>query len=444
MNIRARIGALLVRGLLLVAVLAVVTIFINLSWFDEPLHPDLVALSTPQPVSMQDNSYPLIHGLPAADDKDPRAVGEAIVGELRERYRRGERITLTPEEMDGILGGVGLDEAWQAHFESLSCNSRSSLDCADRLIAEVEQTAIHPRLRVLLARYGTILQSSRFEENQELDVYSPVPPYGLLMTVGRVRLALRYQHASDQQLLAEVAEDFTFWKAMLRDGHSLIAKMVALAGMRNDLEFLAALMRHRELDDDELQFIRSFLQPSTSREHDIGEAFLAELRTALLSAKPLVVTLGDPTWLTRLTLQERATLNEYYLTTIIPTRLRASLSAEEFYRQRAYERLPYNVRAFPPPLFNLGGKLVLKQVPALQDYISRVHDLNGRVSLGLLQAEIEQKPGLSVEAIVRSSSHRNPYTQEPMEYDMQAQTIGFACLSNPNDVCGVAIGHAAR
>lgn len=444
MTIRLRIRGLLVRGLLLVAALAALTILVNLSWFDEPLHPDLLALRAPLPVSMQDNAYPLIFGLPAADDRDPLAAGRTIVRELRERYQQGQRITLSAEEMDDILGGSGLDEAWQAGFESLTCNSRSSLDCADRLIAEVGQAAVDPRLRTLLARYDTILRQSRFEENQEFDVHSPVPAYGLLMAVGRMRLAISYQRERTQEFLDKIAEDLDFWTTMFREGESLVAKMVALAGLRNDLEFLSALMRLRELDDDELQSIRSFLHPLTSQGHDIGEAFLTELRIALLSDKPLVVTLGNPSWVIRLTLQERATLNEYYLTSVIPMRLRASLSPEAYYRRRAYEPLPYDLRVFPPPLFNLGGKLVLKQAPAMQDYISRVHDLNGRISLVLLQTEIERNTGSSVETIVRSSNHRNPYTLAPMEYDMQALTIGFECLANPNDVCGVAIGHAAR
>ncbi|HLF13239.1 MAG TPA: hypothetical protein VJA26_18725 [Gammaproteobacteria bacterium] len=444
MKIQPAIRGLLARGLLLLAVLAGLTILINLSWFDEPLHPDLLALSTPRPVSMDDNAYPLIYGLPAAEDKDPIAAGRTIVQELRERYQQGRRIALSVEEMDAILGGSGLDVPWQGKVESLTCNSRSSLDCADRLIAQVGQADIPPRLRTLLARYETILRESRFEEIQELDVYSPVPAYGLLMSVGRMRLAISYKREPADQFLAKVAEDFDFWRTLLRDGDSLIANMVALAGLRNDLEFLSASMRLGEPSEEELELIRSVLEPLTSAERDIGEAFLSELRIALLSEKPLVVTMGEPSWVTRLTLQEHATLNEYYLATTVPLRLRATLSAEEFYGQRGYERMTYNVRAFPPPLFNLGGKLALKQTPAYQDYISRVHDLDGRIALVLLQTEIEQKSGQSVAAIVQSSKHRNPYTLAPMKYDVQTRTIGFECLSNPNDVCSVALGPLTR
>jgi len=82
---------------------------------------------------------------------------------------------------------------------------------------------------------------------------------------------------------------------------------------------------------------------------------------------------------------------------------RASLDAESYYRQRGYEQLSYSVPIFPPPLYNLGGKLALKRMAAenrLQDYISRMHDVNGRVTLILLQAEIEASTGKGVDAVV--------------------------------------------
>jgi len=139
--------------------------------------------------------------------------------------------------------------------------------------------------------------------------------------------------------------------------------------------------------------------------------------------------------------------NEYYLMMVTPLRLRAALGPEEFYRQQANVRLTCNMRTFPPPLYNLGAKLMLQQSSAsnLQDHITRVHDLNGRISLVLLQAETEDNPGVDVATAVLGSSHRNPYTLEPMEYDATAETIGFKRLTdNPTEVCRIAIGNRAR
>jgi hypothetical protein len=438
----------LVRAALVLAALVAFALIINISWFDEPLHADLERLKTPEPVSMEDNAYPLIYGFPAADGKDPRAAGIAIVEALRARYRAGLPLTLANEEMHGILGGADEDDAWRASFSSFACNSRFSLDCADQLIADVERSdADTPRLRLLLERYQEILAAPRFEENQEIDEATPVPAYALAMSVARIRLAKSYARDATPAFLGKVAQEVVFWKKMLRDGETLIAKMVALAGIRNDMAFLSTLLRERELDDTDLEALRQSATLLTSDERDTGETFSAELRGALLSEKSLAAIPGTTTWLTRLLYQRRATLNEYYFSIIAPLRLRASLSAEEFYRQRAYERLSYNLRAFPPPLFNLGGKLLLKRIATsinFQDYISRVHDLDGRIALVALQAEIASQPERGVEAIVAASRYRNPYTDQPMDYDAKTQTIGFDCLGLGSDVCRVAIGRSNR
>jgi hypothetical protein len=449
MEIRSKVRAAALRGGWLLAALAALAIIVNLSWFDEPLYPEIVRLEAPEPVSMDDNAYPLVYGFPAADDRDPLEAGLAIVAQLREQYRQGRPIGLRDEQMAELLGGANLDASWQAGFESLPCNSRLQVDCADGLIADVAHgKARNARLALLRSRYERILAASRFEENQEFDVTTPVPAYGLLMTVGRIRLAQSYVHDETGTFLARAAEDIAFWRRMLRDGRTLIAKMVALAGIRNDLELISAAMRNGDLHAGDVEAIRRFLVPLTPEERDIGEAFLSEFRIALLSGKTVVLSPGEPSWLSPLFLQEQATLNEFYLTTVMPIRVRAALDAAAFYEQRGYEPLTYNLRVFPPPLYNLAGKLLLKRQARsynVQGYLGRVHDVDGRIALVLLQAEIEQSSERGVADIVHASTHRNPYTGEPMRYDATSRTIGFECIAgNPNDVCAVSLGPAAR
>lgn len=444
MDVMQTIRTLATRALWLVGILIAFTIFINLSWFDEDLHPDLARIVEARPVSMQDNAYPAVYGFNAANDHDPRAAGLAIIEHLRERYRAGERIALTAGELDEILGNPPADEDWRNRLPAISCESRFELDCADRLIADFDSVDELPaRLRDLLDRYETILQTPRFEENQEFDAYTLIPPYGLVMQAARVRLADSYQNSPTSAFLADIGTDIQFWKLMLRDGQSLIAKMVALAGLRNDTTFLSTLIRTRQLSSDQLAQIASILEPLSDDERDIGETFLAEMRISLLSAKPFAVVMDGPAWINRLALQENATINENYVGLFVPLRLRAAMSAQEFYRGHGQTDVSNPVRLFPPPLYNLGGKLTLNSAGSIlghQDYISRVHELDGRISLVLLQAEIAGSPNRRVEDVVRSSRYRNPFTQEPMNYNQTEQTIGFDCISNSDDRCMLRIG----
>ena len=81
-----------------------------------------------------------------------------------------------------------------------------------------------------------------------------------------------------------------------------------------------------------------------------------------------------------------------------------------------------------------------------EQFVARVQDENARISLVMLQAELEEKPGSDIKAMVSSSRWRNPYTGEPMNYDPETHTLGFVCLhtayhppASP-DSCSVAIG----
>lgn len=432
----------LISGLVLLTAL---TLFINLSWFDEPLHPDLVSMRKLHSVAMEGNAYVLALGFIAAQEKSPQLAGREILEALREKYERGQRIELGAREFEAILGGSGLDKAWREHFKSLGCNARRYLDCAERLIAEVARAgSTDPRLSILFERYSSMLEQPRFEENQERDVFSPMPSYDVLMAVGRLRLATSYETDAVPVFLDKAARDFEFWRRALREGDTLAAKMVSLAGLQNDLDFLSTLLRHRELQQSEHSQIDAFLRPLTREESDIEEAFVSEARIGLLSEKPPVLLFSS--WPRQLLAQENATSNEDYVANIAPMRVRASLSAADYYRQKAYRPLTYQLRLFPPPLYNLGGKLALSEGRDSAQFPARVHDINGRILLVLLQSEIERhRKSSQVPEVVQASQYRNPYTGDPMEYDAEARTIGFKCLHtifhppDPPDLCAFSI-----
>jgi hypothetical protein len=322
-----------------------------------------------------------------------------------------------------------------------SCDPKLRLDCADRLIEAVAATPIDDaRVRLLLARFERILDEPRFEETHEFDFHL-LPNYGPLFTISRVRLAESFHESDSSRVLQAIGEDIRLWKRMLDGEQTLIAKMVALAGLRYDTMFLSTLMRNRQLGEHELRQMPTILAPLTESERNIEETFMAELRIARWNATGLGILCGSRSLL-RLVCQENATDNEYYTALILPLRLRASLSADEFYRQKAYEPLRYPMRLMPPPLYNLGGKQSLKVMLALnnwQQYIARVHDVDGRIALVLLQAEISLNAGRSVEEVVDASQYRNPYTGEPMDYDAEAGTISFPCLAIGEEVCAVRI-----
>lgn len=449
-------------ALLLTAVAAVLTVvLLNLSWFDEPLLPELEALRRPQPVTLDGNAYPLALGFLAAEGRDPRAAGEQIIGILQARRDQSEAATISKEEKDAIRGepltldGLGSRSRPVAEPSAATkslrqvCLPRYDLDCAHRLIAQAESLdPKKPPLAVLLPRYETLLRQAHYVETPAPDPMTPWPPLGPIQELGRLRLAISFRTDPTEVFLEKASQELAFWRMTLRDAQLLGTKMSALAAIRWTNDFLSTLMRERQLDARDLERLRGFVRPFTREERDIGAAFLSESRTSLLGGLPSVA--GDASWMVRLLLQKNATFNQEFRETIEPLRGLSSLDARQYYAHKGYEPLRHEFQVAPGMFYNLGGKLALSRSTwDAQLFPARVHDEDGRIALLLLQAQIEERTDVDVATIVRSSTLRNPYTGEPMEYDSRVGTIGFACLHTahhppaPGDRCMVDLGRVA-
>ena len=424
----------LLPAVLLAGVLIAVLFCINLPWFDEELHPDLVRLASPKSFLMEGNALPWMYGIHAADDQDPLELGQEIVLAILNRARRNETRALTLREMYEDRGMI-YDEAWKQDLSESRCEEGS--DClGSRRTEEVAQlVGSTPRLRLLLERYDSLIRSSRYQDLSDAEPTSfagPAPDQIVFLDLAGARLAFAYRNAGTEEFLAGVASEFSFWRLVLDDADSIIGKMVALTVISADIEYLSALVRNRKPNSADLQTISRILTPFSQEERNLGEMFRVEM-LGLYSLWDIESGRTLPRRLSWFALQKNATANELYTQLILPMTLRASLSAEDWCEQEAYQPIEYRVRAFPPPLFNLSGKSFIRKFAAGWKDILRttghVHDVAGRMSLVSLQAEIARNPEGDVATIIRSSTHRDPYTQEPMLYNAGAGTIGFECRS---------------
>jgi hypothetical protein len=438
---RARAWRLL---LLVTAVVVLAVLLVNLSWFDEPLLPQIEALRQQRQVSVEGNGYPFALGFLAAEVRDPNAAGVEVIARLNELRGQGAPMSLDEEQMRAILGTPAPDSGLETTL-GFHCQARHRLDCAERLVSWIAAVDLDtPQLAVLFKRYEILLRQPHFVETPEPSLETPWPPLGPIVALGRLRLAMSLRADTTPIFLEKASQDLTFWRVTLREGERLGMKMVALAAIRNAHDLVAALMRERNLNSQELELLRDVVRPFTHEEADIGAAFTSEARGPLLSG--VTPAAQDSSWLTQLLLQENATFNQFFRETIEPMRLRSSLSAREYFAKKEYEPLRHEIRWTPGVFYNVGGKLALSRSPwDPHQFSSRVHDEDGRIALLLLQAEIEENPELDVGTLVRNSEHRNPYTGGAMEYDKQSGTIGFACLHTAfhppelADQCAVAL-----
>jgi hypothetical protein len=439
---RRRAGQL---ACLALAAAMLVILVSNLSWFDEPLLPQIEALRQPRQGSLEGNGYPLALGFLAAEPRDPRAAGAEIIARLHDRRDRGEPMALDKEQIQAVLGTPLADAGLEASLR-FHCQARHRLDCPGLLRAWMTAAELDsPQIAVLFNRYEMLLQQSHFVETPEPSLEAPWPPFGPIVALGRLRLAMSLRDDTTPVFLEKVSQELAFWRMTLREGERLGTKMVALAAIRNAHDLVAALMRERDLDAQDLEILRHVIRPFVHEERDIGAAFVAEVRGPLLSG--VTPFAHDASWMTGLLLQENATFNQFYRETIEPMRRRTSLAARQYFENKAYEPLSHELRWAPAMFYNFGGKLALSRSTwDPHQFPSRVHDEDGRIALLLIQAQIEEHPEMDVERLVRSSQHRNPYTGGAMDYDEEAGTIGFVCLHTAfhppelADQCAVALG----
>lgn len=428
-----RIKHLGYHALTLLAILMVGTLIINTSPFDEELIPELQALLKRDPtVPVDGNAYTLILGYTTANDGDPLEVGKALISLYRKKYADGGALTISDEEYLQIHGASDLDRAWQSEYSALTCRARLEWNCIDELVKQLNnKPATDRRMGTMLQRYQQIVAQPTFLENDELDVSSRLPNYDVMVKLSRIALADSLRQGNIDGAIVALEKDMGFWRMVLRDGQSLIAKMVANAGLRMDIQAISYLIANSEFDDMQQQKLMNLVEPLSAEAVDISETFWWERKIGIRSGD---FRQQSDNWLENLLVaivyQPNATDNENYHVFWLPLLYLCKLSAPEFIEQVATKPMSYKFKIFPPSLYNLGGKYIIAQSfpTTVPDYIGRIHDLSGMFNLVDLQLEIKSAAGISVADVVRHSHYTNPYTGEPMQYDASQHLIGFTCF----------------
>ncbi len=442
---------------LLLGVLAVflififIVIFVNFSAFDEELSPEVA--ESLKPVKMppvNENAFFAIWGLSASNDKNVIHAGSALITRYLENKEQRDLDEITADDYTEILGGKDLDASWEDRYER--CTARSEYGCMAKLAHQLSNEPIDdPRLILMLSRYEQITQMSNFQHIGHLTFVSPLPPYGLLMKLRRLKTASALNSESSSEFIQQINQDLNFWRMLLKNGNSLIDKMIAVAGIWSDLQVLSELLKnHTEITADEFQLVNTMLTPLSKQELNISEAFEFEQRAfynTLTSIKPAQLEMAfglssSPIfWL----MQTNATINDYQQYFIHPINRLSELSSKDFYQaindkaNCCFQELKSLSDFSPNSLYNLGGKLLLPAtLIQAQDYIARVHDLNGVISLVRLQLLLKTVPDEQVEESINSSNITNPYTGEPMIYDRKDKWLGFECL-NEGSFCKIKI-----
>ena len=435
----------------LISSLAIIafTVIINLSLFDEEPLPEVVDIINLSPMPLdRNNSYFSLMGI-ASDSKDDMAESGI---KLIKRYRENRDIKhldeLTKQDYEDILGSSKEYDRWIELYPR--CTSRREFSCLTKLSNTLKSIPpTNQNLQMMLKRFELIQKSAHFEGIGDMTIGTPILPFDKIMILSHIKLAYLYQQKEYQTFLRQLKVDMFFWKDLLVNGNMLITKMVAVAVLWTDLQYLSEFIGKNDLSEENYLFAIELLKPLTNKELDIGESFIFEAHSFYpslvnMSTKELDFAFGSFSDLLNLLIQPNSTSNIHYENFIKPIVALSKLSASEFYHALKIEKQNHQkameFKFQLNSLYNLGGKMLLPAVSwSASEYISRMHDLNGMIRLVKLQIEIKQNAqNTTIETLIKKSKHSNLYTNQPVNFDSGKNTISFECLSK-GTLCKVAL-----
>ena len=436
MNISGALRFVFRHFLVLLVLILVAAVLMNTSPFDEELLPILQARENREVhLDPDTNAFTVLFGIDAAAGKSASAVGMQIIGELKAKAAAGDPIHLSNERMAAIKGIVPDQPDWQEPYAAIHCNPRLEIDCAARLVDEVrKQPPDGEEVMEQLDRYRSLVQMSQFSEMIEGDFSTNLPAYQDALQLGRLFVAQAYAKGDPVDFLDALSDDMAFWRMMLRDGSTLIAKMVANAGIRTDLQFISHAIAEGAINDG-TQF-DALLIPLSPDVTDIGESFWAEQDVVFVEIDKL------DSGLKALITQPNATKNAYYRRHTEPLLLLAKMDPVHFSQQAP--RVPgsdYRLGSLSPNPYNIGGRLVISMFAgSYYDYIGRIHDLDGLIGLVRLyaRASVSDSPE---SMLSRQTEVVDPFSGRPVAFDAQARLLGFQCYQGyrNKDRCEIKI-----
>ncbi len=399
-------------------------IFLGLGLYDVPLRPDVVEfLKVPaSKVPESENGYFAHLGFTAPPATDIHSFGlqkySKIMDDVAKKRAQNKPVTSPKDDYPGQISFKGKEFPKEKLYRYVT-ESSATLDLVTGDNTE------------LISRYRILLNYRQFEEPGVNGHYQdvPIPSFSPIRNTQTLYLLLALRSAQQgktDNALTAITDDMNYWRAILRQTHTLIGKMISIACIQRDYQVLSELIGHHDLSDSQRERIRASLQPWKSEDANIGESARYE---ALYWTESFFTSLSEDRVFNRFLIKKNATVNAIAGFQMENARL-AKLSPEEFFRSLDSQKARQKElsRLHPDFLYNpLGAILNSIAVPQLTNYFSRFHDLEARRRMVLLHL-IAREKGIghdSMAGFLKESGkeHANPYNGQPMQWDTSRKAI---------------------
>ena len=291
-----------------------------------------------------------------------------------------------------------------------------------------------------IARYESLLASTAYEEVLDYPQRSEsrLPDYAKAGTAQRawlLRAALAAREGRMEEALAAVERDIAFQRVMLVGTRTLIGRMVAAANYNRDLAFLTDLLQSSVVDMKPLApgmaAMLASLPPAALSFDELMNTEFAVVsyglaRGLVAGADPLE---GILSWIwRRLAYKEHKTANRFYRGYVEAAR-HLNGPAAQVLAAANQPSAPAQMKVWDYVDNPMGTMLLRTAAPSFTSYALRLHDLEARIRLLGLAAQIvaNDVTGYAVTPYVSSSHARyhDPYSGKPMIWDAGRQRLFF-------------------
>ena len=434
----------LLKTLFIVVGLFIASVFVvNTSPFDEKLNPEITKiLQVNPPAPIEGNAYFAIMGINAPADKSIIETGEQLINRYKKNRANGED-DLSSEDYVAILGEQQEgDDEWREMYDK--CDSFRDTNCLSKMSQFLlSSPLISDRLTLMMNRNDKIMRLKTYMNINDISLGTPFPSFAPLMQLGNIKKARLYNQDDKTEFLNQIAMEIEFWRLILSEGEMILDKMIAVAGIRNNLFFLSSSMRMTDFTSEQLLRISSILSPLTQQQMDIGSSFVSESRTFF---KEINKEKGFE--LDMLLFQKNATNNLYHKYFTQTNVKLNKLSSSELlkvinngYQEKLEKQRQSLISYNPTSLYNFSGKAAVKSniCVGCWNYTARTHDLNNIFNLVKLQLELKTVEISNIKQAIARSSNNNNYTQKAFTYNPKDNSIGFECLDKNFIACEVRL-----
>jgi len=428
-------------------VVGVPLLLIVINAFDQVLKPEAVTFAdlSYDDVPDEQNGYYAWVGLAAPIGEKPHALGVKVVAQVNKQLESGNFI---PTGETALL----LENSAQkikVEGSVFQLCKRDSNDCLARYRDKANDIkAWVQKNKTILARYQALYNYPQFRETilprLKMPMFSEPARAGALR---QAQLALTAIDGNPSSAIRYLQRDSAFWRLILEQSRSLINRMIAVAMIRRDAQLISEIVRFYPADLATLHYAADSVHPLTKAGLDLAKVFRYEFAFGMHTFNELRQYSHESktdcpydSWLYcipftsfgELLLKPNATNNLGYVMFSRAVE-RNRLAAPDFVRTfREWQELDTERPEWPwcwHCAYNLSGKFFAAQATFYDRYTIRLHNLDGFLRLVSLQVTAK-RTGVRDSDMEKfltdtASAFRNPYTNEPMDWDPTSRTIYF-------------------